>query len=310
MGSRTKACWSIAVASALVVSSPRVGRAQDSSAADMAAARRLGVEGVSLADAGNCQDALDKLDRSEKIHHAVSVLGRLGECQVQLGKLVDGTENLRRVVREQLAADAPQAFVAAEERARRVLADAAPKIARLKVAVAAPADASVWVTIDGVNEPVANLNSDRFLDPGDHVIEAGAPGFLKATKKVHLNESGVDSVALTLEIEPNAPKVAPAPAPVPVAAAPPPQAPPPPSPPPASNHTAAFIAGGVGLVGVGFGVVFGVAAMNAKSTLDSACSNKVCPTSDQGTIDSGTRYGTISTVGFIVGGVGLAAGAV
>ncbi len=302
MRTRTKTLSSLAVAWVLVLSSPRNVFAQQGSAEDIAAARKLGGEGVILADAGNCKDALDKLMRSERMHHAVSVLARVGECQVKLGKLVQGAETLRRVLREQLPADAPSAFLAAQDRAQQVLAEAKPRIARLKVAVAAPADAKLWVTIDGVNEPRENLNSDRFLDPGYHVIEAGAPGYLKATRNVHLGDGGSDSISLTLQPDPNAPASVPAPVP----AAPPPA----PSTALAPDHTLAFVSGGVGLVGLGFGVAFGLGAISEKSSLDGACTNKVCPPGQQGTLDTGNRFGTISTVGFIVGGVGLGLGAV
>jgi hypothetical protein len=318
MENRRKGLWWVAAASVVLVSSPRLAHAQDDSSADTAAARKLGVEGVTLADAGNCQEAIDKLSRSEKIHHAVSVLERLGECQVRLGKLVDGTETLRRVVREQLAHDAPPAFVAAQERAQRVLAEAKPRMARLKVAVAAPPDAQTWVKIDGVTEPTANLNTDRLVDPGDHVVQAGAPGYLPVESKVHVGEGGADSVALTLQPDP-APKAAPEPVPAPPPAVlytppqPPSPPPPPPAPPapPARNRTAAFVAGGVGVVGIGVGVGFALAANSEKSDLDRVCtSSKVCPPSAQSTLDSGTRFGNVSTVAFIVGGVGLVTGAV
>jgi hypothetical protein len=294
---RPSAPRSIVLVTTVVATFTGPALAQDD-AADIAAARKLGGEGVTLADAGNCQDALDKLARSEKMHHAVSVLERLGECQIRVGKLVEGAETLRRVLREQLPLDAPHAFVAAQERAQGALAEAKPKIARVRVSVAAPADATIWVTIDGVNEPTANLNADRFVDPGDHVIEAGAPGFRKTETRVHVGEGAGESVTLTLQPDPDAPGTGRADSPA--STAPPSQA----------DHTLAFIVGGVGLVGLGFGTAFGLGAVNAKSNLDGACANKTCPPGQQGNIDTGERLGTISTVGFVVGGIGLAAGAV
>jgi hypothetical protein len=294
MGIRMRLGWAVAMASAIVASVPHDARAQDDSAANTAAARRLGSEGFSLADAGKCEEAVDLLRRSEEMHHAVSVLERLGECQVRLGKLVEGTENLRRALREQLPPGASPVFIDAQRRAQRLLAEARPKIARLKVAVTAPTDAEVWVTIDGVNEPAANLNTDRLVDPGDHLVRAGAAGYLNAESKVHLDEGGVGSLTLTLQ--PAQTPAQPASVQTPV--------------PSARDHTLAYIAGGVGIVWVGIGAAFGVAAMNDKSSLDSSCQNHVCPGSAQSTYDSGTRFGTISTVGFVIGGVGLAAGAV
>ena len=288
---------SMALVTSLVATLAGPALAQDD-AGDIAAARKLGGEGVTLADAGNCQDALDKLARSEKMHHAVSVLERIGECQIRVGKLVEGAETLRRVLREQLPLDAPHAFVAAQERAQGALAEARPEIARVRVSVSAPEGAAIWVTIDGVNEPSANLNADRFVDPGEHVIEAGAPGFRRTSTRVHVGEGAGEAVTLTLQLDP---------------AAPAPGSPAQPSVPPSSgaeDHTWAFIAGGVGLVGLGFGTAFGIGAVGAKSNLDGACANKVCPPGQQGNIDTGERFGTISTVGFVVGGAGLALGAV
>ena len=65
--------------------------------------------------------------------------------------------------------------------------------------------------------------------------------------------------------------------------------------------------GGVGLV---LGGVFGVMAMSKKSTLDGQCTAKACPPGSQSMIDSANTFATVSTIGFIVGGVGIAAGIV
>ena len=91
--------------------SPRSAPAADEepNAAETAAARTMALEGIRLADAGRCEEAIEKLSRAEKLHHAPIVLGRLGECQIVEGKLVDGTETLRKVLREALPANASPA---------------------------------------------------------------------------------------------------------------------------------------------------------------------------------------------------------
>ena len=285
---------------------------KEPSAADMGAARALGQDGVKLADAGNCAEAVDKLQRAERIFHAPTTLVRLGECQVQNGKLVEGTENLNRAIREVLPATAPQAFRDAQERAKKALADAKPKIARLKIAVAAPPEAKFAVTIDGEAVPVANLNTNRPTDPGAHVVEVTAPGFLKAAQTVTLAEGGVDSVALTLEPDPNA---APKPEPIPA----PKSSDPTPTPAPAApsrdapageapGRVPAYAALGVGAVGVGVGAVFGLLALGKKGDLDSACASNVCPPTQQDNLDGLKTQATVSTVGFIVGAIGLGVG--
>lgn len=296
-------CASLALAVALCAS-PAAAQ-EEPSPADVSAARALGQEGVKLADAGNCEDAIDRLSRAEKIFHAPTTLARLGECQVKVGKIVAGTENLNRVVRETIGPSAPQAFRDAQDRAKVVLAEAKPRIAKLKVAVAAPADAKLVVTIDGENLPIANLNMNRPVDPGEHVVEASAPGFLPAKGKVTLADGGVDSLALTLEIDPNAPK--PVVAPVNSGQANSGAA----DAPSKRDRAPAYVALGIGGAGLVVGGVFGIIAMGKKSDLDEACPNKVCPSAaQQDTIDSGKTMGTVSTVGLVVGAVGIGAGVI
>jgi hypothetical protein len=295
----------------VVLASPGVALAQEEpSSSDVAAARALGQEGVKLADSGNCAEAVDRLARAEKMYHAPTTLARLGECQVQLGKLVEGTENLNRVVREQLAPGAPAAFAAAQERAKKVLEEAKPKIAKLKIAVAAPADAQITVKVDGENIPLANLNMNRPIDPGEHTVDASAPGYKPASAKVKLAEGANDSIALTLEPDPNAPKTAPPPA----ASSTQTQASSTQKQPQGdsgSSRIPAYAAFGVGVIGLGVGTVTGLMATSKKSDLESACDdNGACPESSRDTLDSGKTLGTISTVGFVVGAVGIAAGVV
>ena len=303
-GARRAAVLS-SLACAVVVALPGVALA-DPSAADTAAARSLGVEGFKLAAAGNCAEAVDRVARSEALHHAVSVLEKLGECQLKVGKIVDGVESLRRAARERLAPDAPPAYIAAQEEAKRALADATRRLAHVNISVSGPPTSAVSVTIDGTPMATASLNTDWPIDPGDHVIAASAPGFLSATSTVHSVEGGSNPVALTLKEGPHEtpPPPAAGASAAPVAAVPL-QPPPPPA---ASSHTAAYVVGGVGIAGLAVGVAGGLIALGDKSSLSSACHNGACPESSASTLSGGQTAGTVSTVGFIVGGVGLAAG--
>src|SRR5579859_5498883 len=64
-------------------------RAEEVGAADIGAARALAVEGIKLADAGKCREAIDKLARAERLHHAPTILVRLGECRAATGRIVE-----------------------------------------------------------------------------------------------------------------------------------------------------------------------------------------------------------------------------
>ena len=309
MRSRSFVPGSLALAALVAFAAP--ARADEPSSADMASARALGQEGVKLADAGNCAEAVDRLQRSERIFHAPTTLARLGECQVQLGKVVEGSENLNRVVREQLASSAPAAFVQAQERAKKVLAEAKPRIARLKIAVAAPPDVPLAVKVDGEPMPVANLNTNRPVDPGEHTVEASAPGYRTARGKVTLAEGGADTIALTLEVDPDAPKAAPAKVEGAQTVATTTTTQPPATPvttTTAPSRTPAYVALGVGAAGLAVGAIFGGMALGKKGDLDDACPGGTCAPGQQGTIDDGRAFGVVSTVGFIVGGVAVAAG--
>lgn len=279
------------------------------SAEDKAAARTLGTEGIKLANAGDCAGAVDKLARAEALYHAPTILGRLGECQVALGKLVEGTENLNRVIREALPANAPPAYAQARDRAQGVLDAALPRIAKLRIVVE-PNVAGLEVLVGDKPVPAALLGAERPTDPGTHQIVARAPGFLPASAEVTLAEGGAESVSLALVADP--------------AAAPPPEPPPEPSPPqdtpPAqptdtgaqkSDKTLAYVLWGVGGVGLVTGTITGVMAMGKKGDLEDQCtSNGECPGEAQDTLDSAKTLALVSTIGFGVGIAGAAAGTV
>jgi hypothetical protein len=301
---------------------------EEPSSAETAAARGLAVDGLKLADAGKCSDAIDKLARAEKLHHSAIVQGRLGECQIALGKLVDGTENLRKVLREPVPPNPSPALVKARERAQTALDGAKPKIAYLMISLKGPKDVgSATVTVDGESVPVALLDADRPTDPGDHVIEAGAPGYLKASARVSVREAERKAVSVRLDPDPNA--VAPPPSAAAVDPAsgpmhPSPREPIAPAPTrdprfsasgdsgssasAAPNRTGAYIAWAVGGVALAVGAGFGAVAMKGKNDLD--CQGSVCKPGDGDALSNARMAGNISTAGFIVGGVGLALGTV
>lgn len=282
---------------ALVISVAAPSRADDQ-AENTAAARTLGIQGVQLADAGKCPEAIEKLRRAESLHHAPTILGRLGECQVAVGQVVEGTENLNSVVREPLAPNAPKVFHDAQDRAQKALTTALGKIAHLTINVVPP-DAKPTVTVGGKPIPTALIGAERPSDPGTVEITATAPGYKAAGTSVTLSEGGHQEITLTLEKDPNA-----------VAALPPVTTPPPgpvtqpPEPAASKSNTAAYVALGIGGAGILVGSVTGVLALGKASD----CPNKVCPS--QSNLDDAKSMATISTAGFGVGIVGLGVGAI
>jgi hypothetical protein len=290
-------------------------------AAETAAARSLAVEGIRLADAGKCADAIEKLARAEKLHHAPIPLSRLGECQIAQGKLVDGTENLRKVLREPLPPNPSPALTKARERAQAALDAAKPKIAFLTITVKGPPNnTATTVTVDGQPVSSALLDTERPSDPGEHVIEATAQGFLKGTAKVTLGTGDKQSVTLKLESDPN--YVPPAPPSEPGAgatrgagsfeanmlagrdagtsggsySAP--------------NRVPAYVVLAIGGSALVVGGLFGAVALKGKNDLENSCVHNQCSDAYDGQLKSAKLAGTVSTIAFIAGGVGIAAGTV
>lgn len=281
----------------VALSATTVARA-DAAASDIAAARQLATEGVKLADQNRCDDALDKLARAEQLYHAPTVLGRLGECQVLLGKLVEGTENLQRVIREPLPPGSPAAFVKARDRAKKMLDVAKPRIAKLIVKVMAPANTKAELELDTEALSSALIGAERPTDPGEHVLVATAAGMKKAELRFEIEEAETKTVTITLVPDPDY------------------QPPPPPAPggakdAPRRDRTLAWVSLGVGAAGVAVGGIFGGLALGKKGSLDGQCTaDKLCGPSARSDLDAAQTFGTISTIGFVVGVVGVAAGVV
>jgi hypothetical protein len=283
------------------------GRAWAQDSGDLATARTLGTEGLRLAETGNCKEAVDKLSRAEKLHHAPTTLERLGECEIAIGHYVDGTEDLRRVLRERIPEGSPSVFLTAQSRAKAALDQAIPHIAKVRVDVAGPSSGDVVLKIDNMPVSNATLGIERPIDPGSHTIEANAPGFKPSTQRFDVNDGGSRTVSLTLERAPEQPK------PIVTADT---------THPHDDTHTTpvttvhrnyvpaivAFSGAGAALV---FGGIFGGLAIGKKNDLVAACGGGTsCPPSQQSAFDDTKTFANLSTVGFVVAGVTAAVGVV
>lgn len=296
----------VSLASSLV--SPAVHAQAEPPPENVAAARALGVQGIQLADAGHCDQAIEKLQRAEALYHAPTILGRLGECQVQVGQIVLGTENLNRVIREQLPPNAPRAFRDAQERAQKVLAQAQPRIAYLTVKIE-PAVAQAEVKVGGAPVPHALIGAERPTDPGTYEVVASAPGYFTSTTAVTLAEGARQEIVLKLEPDPNAVAQPPPPQPVgPVVQPVQPVAAPVADTAPKKSNTFAYVLLGVGGAGVVVGSITGLMALNKKGDL--SCTGHTCPPTEKNKLDSAKGMATVSTVSFSVGLASAALGTI
>lgn len=75
-----------------------------------------------------------------------------------------------------------------------------------------------------------------------------------------------------------------------------------------SQRTLGWACVGLGIAGIGTGVTAGLVATKHRDALEGNCSGNACPPSARDDLDDFRRYRTISTIGYTVGGVALAAG--
>lgn len=306
----------LVVASA--VAAPRTARAaDDADAAETAAARALAVEGVKLAQSDRCEQALEKLEPAEKLKHSPVVLRHVGECQVKVGRWVEGSESLRKLLREQMPADASPAVAEAYQSAGTTLREIKPRIPNMKIVLNAPADADFTLKLDGKEVADSVVGIALPTDPGEHEVEATAPGFLKATSSIKLVPSASAFVTLDLKRDPNAPKVAKAGAATAATATAPARANA--APPPPAHHAdqgsntgkvVGYTSYALAAASLGVGIAFGQSAMNDEKALRTTCPNRVCTESQKDALDSAQTKGTISTIAFAAAGAGVTLGTI
>ena len=276
-----------------------------------AAAQALFDQGKQLMAAGKAGEACPKFEESQKLDPGSGTLINLALCYEQTGRTASAWSAYKDAASAAAVAGNKERERGARERASAL----APKVPKLTIDV--PADARVaGLTLmrDGVEVGPAQWGVPIPTDPGKHELSAKAPGYEEWHSTVSLKDGGVGSATVPkLTAAPNAAIAA-----APVAgeqAAEPEQAPQPQAAESSSGgglggqRIAALVVGGVGVAGVAVGSIFGIQAMSKKKTADETCDGTACQT-DAG-VEAGKsahKAGTISTIGMIVGGVGLAAG--
>jgi serine/threonine-protein kinase len=301
----------VALSAAVLASAFAANDARAQDASSQAAAQALFEQARQLMDQNNFAEACPKLAESERLDPGAGTLLNLGRCYEKNGQTASAW-----VTYKDAAAAADMKHRADwSQRAREWAAAIEPQLSKLTIDV--PADSRVdglQVRRDGVEVGSAVWGTAIPIDPGDHAVEAVAPGKKpwKTTVTVKPGPDQAHAAIPALEAEPPTAPVEPAPL-----QAPPPQAPPTPPPveppPPASStqRTVAFVAGGAGVVGIAVGAVLGVVAMGQESSSKSLCPTSACTNpaaiSDN---DSANKGATAATVAMVVGGVALGTGVV
>lgn len=286
--------------------------AQQPSAGDVAQARELYNQGLALRDKGDLAGAVEKLRAANALARTPITGIELGRAYVATGKLVEARETLLAVGRLPVTPQETARSTSARAEAARLAEQVRARIPSLVVTVTGVPIDSVAVTIDGAAVPTEALTAPRLVNPGAHELIATSTSGGSATTKVDVKEGETRTVQLTITFTGGAPSQPTGPgAVVPPAGGAASQD----TAPPASSSSPArpvLIFGGFGLVAVGavVGSVTGFMALSKGSSVKNACDGLTCPTSVNGDLTSGRSLATVSTISFIVAGVGAAAGVV
>lgn len=269
-------------------------------ASDRATARTLAQEGQHALETRNYTAAIDKFSRADSLVHAPTLLLGLARAQVGSTKLVEAQENYNRIIREGVAPNSPKSWSKAVDDANKEVGAISSRIPWVTLTILGPS--SPEVVIDSTPVPHASLGVKRAINPGTHKLKVSAEGYLPQEKMIVLTEGQSLSVNLELEQAPEAAalpekKVATTTVDITSSGG-------------EWRKTVAYVAFGVGGASLIVGGVAGGLAIAKHSQLTDSCPAGKCDGSQIASLDSYHRLGTIADVGFVVGGVGIAAGVV
>ncbi len=324
-------CRLLRAALALMFVAVWSGRARATDDTAKGAARDLANEAKRDFDAGSYEEAGQKFQRAYEVAKVPMLAVWAARTLVKRGQLVAASELYRQATlltpNDLWVGNAQQQ---AQADAARELAGLQPRIPKLRVQIDGAVASDVVITIDNVTLATALLGFDVPSDPGlRHIV--GKRGAEIVEQTINLNEGERKDALLTFSTAtPSLAQAANASAPFPTVqatqqpatlvpearqdalpmAAAPTLAETPPAPPASSaQRTWGWVALGVGSAGLLTGVVAGIDVL-ANSGLRNNCPNGTCNPSKVGS-DSISSYNTmrsLSTAGFIVGGIGTAVG--
>jgi len=290
---------------------------------DRSLARAMGQEGQDALDKKDFRTAEDRFKRAVRVFDDAkapvppTLLLGYARAAAGNGHLIGAQEAYNRIIRTGTPPGAPAVFVNAVEDAKKEIDPVSARVPKATITVSGCDNPHV--TLDDVAMSNAALGIKRPVDPGTHSVKATADGCGpgEVTFTVAEGKEADAPIKLTKSATATVPPVTPPPA-IPPPGDTPPANPPAGNPPGgdtgggggSTQKTLGFVSLGVGGVGLIAGTITGILAAGKASDLKAACTNGICGADQQSNIDSYKTMGTISTVGFIVGGVGVAAGLV
>lgn len=255
---------------------------------DRALAEQLFRDAKRLAKKGDYGAACPKFAESQRLDPQLGTLLHLATCHEQQGLTATAwAEYSEAVDRATEQGEAKRARLA-RERADALEAS----LSRLRVKSLGTHD-GLEVVLDGVALGPASLASALPVDPGEHVIEARAPGHRPWHKTLSIPDGPAETEVVVPALEPESDAAG-------------------------SHRTATttgdeqrlagWIVGGVGVVGLAVMAGFGARAASQASSADDECEGRFCSQAGLDGHAAARTSATVATVGFVIGILGVGTG--
>jgi hypothetical protein len=264
-------------------------------------ARTLLLSGRDKKKNGNLKGALADFEKAHRIMRVPTTGLDLGKAQKDLGLLVEARTTFLEAVHNPEKPNEPQAFKRARREAKQLADETAPRLGTLVINTSN----GVTVKMDDVELSASSFGVPLKVNPGKHEIVATLNNEEKK-QSIEVEEGGrpapieltfAGAAAAGQPKETTQPKET---------AQTPKKKTEEGSSPPTKTNSLVWVGIGTAAVGVGVGAVSGIMAFSAKSEVSSRCEGGTrCPPSTYADIDRGESLGTVSTIAFVVGGIGV-----
>jgi hypothetical protein len=279
------------------------------------AARELAQQGKAAFARGDFDKARDLFHRAYTLVPAPTLAVYEGRALVKMKRLVEGEEAFVRALRTPIDKESPGQYREAVQTADSELVALRPRVPKVTIVAKGPGaeHPELRVTVDGLAVKRALIGVEMSMNPGEHRLTANAPGGLEAQEIFTLAEK--ERRRVEVDVPEGAPEVPVAPVAAAAAAQEHPgveaRQEPSGSRAGSTQRTVGLVVAGVGVLGLGTGIVTGLMATSRHSEAQEKCENNVCIEGSEGAdaLDSFRMLRGISTIGYVVGALGLAGGA-
>lgn len=298
---RRSILWLALVVSVLVLSYPAAAQT------DKVGAEALFSQARKLMADGNYSEACAKFEQSQRLDPGIGTLLYLADCYEKTKRYASAWATFKEGASGARASGQTERANAGEKRASTL----EPRLSKLTVNMAkensAIADVSVLRDTTAVPKEVWGVAVP--VDGGSYLIKVRAPGYVEWQNKVSVeNEKDSAKVDVPPLVKDESAPVEPPPIPptatAPRVTPPPPTEDKPPSSDGSTQRTIGVVVGGVGVVGIGIGALFGFRAISKNSDAKEVCDGAAC--GDQKGVDLTDDAKSAATISNIAFGAGFA----